>query len=346
MKTLKVRFSKSGRRIPGTFMALLLVVSTLLVILPTMLTGCDPLGAKGAAEIIADVIPQLTGESEQWRKVWEETRDKLPEEVRHQGDLAIQRAVDAAGAEFKCDVDFIRTRLRQDFERIRANYLKQEVSPPVPHICSVWPESVIELDDDLRPKDKRWIRFVGYDLDGPDVQILLESKNGQTRDLSKCCLDDPTHYIITVDLDEVSFTSEHRRIILKWESGQKTVAINHPPPTLVFDYKIELRTWDQEAAPAAADGHVWVTLVGTKRSTDETEILGNFRRGDIEARVITSKDIGDFRYVKIRYDDGKDNNAWHLDWIRVTNLTTNQQLFGSRCDQWYGHQGPLEGQCP
>ena len=184
-------------------------------------------------------------------------------------------------------------------------------------------------------------------MDGDNVQVLLKSENGYIQDLTECCRDEPTHYLITVDLDEVTFTPEHRRLILDWGSDQRTVAISQPPPTLIFDYKIELRTWDEKSAPAAADGHVWVTLVGSKRSTSETEVKGTFRRDEVEAKIITNEDIGDFRYVKIRYDDGKYDNAWHLDWINLTNLTKGQKLLDyHRCDQWYGNQNPLEKKCP
>lgn len=109
MKALKVLFTKPSGRIPGTRVALLLIVLAVLMIPPMLLTGCNVTGGvKDAAQILADdVIPRMTGEFEQWRTVWEETRDKLPADVRHQGDLAVERAVQAAGAEFRCEVDFI-----------------------------------------------------------------------------------------------------------------------------------------------------------------------------------------------------------------------------------------------
>ena len=123
------------------------------------------------------------------------------------------------------------------------------------------------------------------------------------------------------------------------------VAVSQAPPS-IFDYKIELRTWDKESASAAHDGSVWITLVGTKQSTGETKVEGTFRRGEIESKIITSEDLGEIQYAKIRYDDGKDNNGWFLDWIKVTNLTTNQQLWSKRCEQWFGNQAPLEKTCP
>lgn len=119
-----------------------------------------------------------------------------------------------------------------------------------------------------------------------------------------------------------------------------------PAAPSVFDYRIRLRTWDVDSGHAAADGRVWVTLVGTQGSTGETEVEGNFRRGEWESVIISSEDIGEFRYVKIRYNDGREDNAWSLDRIDVTNLTKGTLLADQVCHQWYGRQNPLQRTCP
>lgn len=192
------------------------------------ISGCGSEVGRTAADTIADAIPEITGESEQWRKVWNETREELPEDVRKEFDLAFNKAISAAGAEFKCSVDFIRSRLRQDLQALVSKLRLGEQPSPDPHVCQTSKE-VIELDSNLQVKEEGWIRFAGYDLDSPDVEILLKSRDDSTKDLKVCCLDDPTHYLMTVDFDEVSFLPDHRRLLIKWPNDEISVAINQPP---------------------------------------------------------------------------------------------------------------------
>lgn len=203
--------------------------------------GCkswfESIGEKAARIVAEDVLPKLTEESGQWRNLLEETRDKIPEELRHEFDLAFQRAIDAAGTEFRCGVEFIHTRLRQDLETLSAKWLGQGGGPSLePHFCSIRPGEVIALDGNDRPKDQAWLVFVGYDFSDYDNQLLvrvwLENTDGQMTDITNCCLDNPTHYNLTVDFDEITFTPDTRRLVLMSPGGEilKTVGINHAPP--------------------------------------------------------------------------------------------------------------------
>lgn len=206
----------------GSLRATILIVSMVFLVLFT--GSCEP----EPAYIIARAIAELPVESSKWRSFAEERTKNLPPEIREQVDLAFSRAVAAAGAEFRCDADFIRARLLQDLERVRARLVGQEGPTTEPHVCQILPKEVIELDRDLIPRDQTWISFVGYDLDRPEVRILLEPEQGPSLDLSDCCLDNPTHYILTVDLDRVDFAQDSHRLILKWDGGERTVAINFP----------------------------------------------------------------------------------------------------------------------
>ncbi len=225
---------------------ILLLISFL--VLSSSLVGCgwNPFksigenAGKEAAETIAqtieDIIPQLTGESAQWREEWQDTRQELPEDVRQQFDLAFQNAIDAAGTEFKCSTDFIRSRLKTDLGILVATFRNQNPPAKSPRICSVFPDEVLELDGNLRPKNQEWIKFAGYDFTDVDgnlnVRVLLESEDGSTDDLTRCCVDSPTHYVVTVDFDETEFSSNARRLTLSSSTGQlgRSVAISHAPP--------------------------------------------------------------------------------------------------------------------
>lgn len=296
-----------------------------------------------AARIISDVIPDLTNEFAQWRGLADEALEELPEEFRHQFDLAFSRAIEAAGAEFKCDTDFVRQRLVEDLLSLKASALGQAAPAKTARVCNIWPEAVIELDQDLRPKDKTFVRFGGYNFD--DLRVLLEYKNGDTDDLTDCCLDNPTHYLLTVDLDEINFTPEHRRIVL--EGTGRSVAINQPPPKKeIFTYKIELRTGSHEAAAAGGGSQVSIKVYGTKGTAGATPVYGEFEKGRTEAKVFTVDDLGDVRYVYVTYADPYNDNAWLLDSIVITNVTNNQVIWTNRCDRWFGRQNPTENTCP
>ena len=313
-----------------------------------LLASCDPFDTAGekAAKIISEeVIPDLTNEFAQWRALADEALEELPEEFRHQFDLAFSRAIEAAGAEFRCDTDFVRQRLVEDLLSIRASALGQAAPTKTIRICNIWPEAVIELDQDLQPKDKTYLRFGGYNFDDPDVRVLLEYKDDHSDDLTRCCLDNPTHYLLTVDLDEINFTPEHRRIIIEGAGSQRnTVAINQPPIKKMFTYKIDLKTGSADYASAGDDSEVWIKIYGTKGTAGETDVPGNFERNRTESKVFTVDDLGEVQYVYVRYVD-RNNNAWLLDSIVITNMTNNQVIWTNRCNKNFGHQNPNENTC-
>ena len=240
MKTQKMKY-----RIL-TIITILIVMLVLLV----SLTSCSALNpanwfksagedaAKVIAQTIDEVISNLTGESEQWREEWQKTRTELPEDIRRQFDLAFENALSATGTEFRCDTDFILTKLKRDLGIISTVVRFGEDHPPIsPQVCNVFPDAVLDLDANSRPKDQEWIRFAGYDFVDSNrklnVKAVLEFKDGSTQDLTQCCVDSPTHYLLTVDFDEIVFANNHRRIVLLTNSGEEfglSVAISHAPP--------------------------------------------------------------------------------------------------------------------
>lgn len=125
-----------------------------------------------------------------------------------------------------------------------------------------------------------------------------------------------------------------------------TVNVLQPPPS-TYQYRISVRTWDQKYAGAPKQAHVYITIYGDKGQTDEagTEIKGTFTRGKVDTKFIANKDFGNVRYVKIRYDDNKENDAWHLDYVEIWNVTTDTSVWKYRCDLWFGHQNEYERKC-
>jgi len=200
--------------------------------------GAGAIAAETFAQAIEESITNLTGESEQWRQEWTKTRTELPEDVRKQFDIAFENALKAASEELKCDTDFIRSRLKTDLEIIVANLRNKKPPTKSPQICKIYPEDVVDLDKKLEPKDQTWIAFAGWDFTDPEnnnlnVRALIEFKNGKTKDLTQCCVDSPTLYLVTIDFDEFEFTDQHRRIVLEENSGEelgRSVAISYDEP--------------------------------------------------------------------------------------------------------------------
>ncbi len=184
-----------------------------------LLLGCENAGQQAARIIANDVIPQITLESEEWRKIAEETSNKLPSQFREEFNLVFNRALQISMTSYQCGVDFARTRLRQDLMALEAKWsgqISENILEPI--VCGIFPAEKIELNDKNRPKVKDVFSFQGYDfLDydrKPLVKVIVEYANNKKEDRTKLLLDNPTHYILTVNFDNFSFEQKVRRIIL------------------------------------------------------------------------------------------------------------------------------------
>lgn len=220
--------SYHGAKFPAVFLALTF---------PFLLcSGCDILGLSGpvdqAVVALDDAIEALEGESADWQVVLEETRDKMVDEsqstIRNEISNTLTRAVAAVGAEAKCEVDFLRTRVRQDLIAIRAQLKGEPVPDKEPFFCNPIPPAV---DASLVPDRLKWIEFYGYDFDlEQDLQVFLEN-DGQQVDVTECCLDIPSHYLMTLNLGSggVQLSPDSKRFILKLNGEEIfTIGISHP----------------------------------------------------------------------------------------------------------------------
>lgn len=209
-----------------------------LIILLIFCISCDwdPLGVHDPInQVVAaldDAIGQLAKESADWRSVLEKTRDKLVGDaqstIRNEITDLLTRTIAATGAELRCNVDFTRTRVRQDLERIKAKLLNKTISPKEPALCVVNP---LGVDASLIPDRLKWLEFYGYDFDTTPVQVFLQN-GSQMIDVSQY-LDKPTHYHMTLNLgaNGVKIAANSQRFILKWNNQEiSSIAITFPNP--------------------------------------------------------------------------------------------------------------------
>ena len=145
------------------------VVITLLTI--SSISGCvdfQPLADSidKAVSVLDDAIFKLDNANADWQKILEETRDQLTDSaqstIRNEVSNTLTRAVATTGVEFRCDTDFIRTRVRQDLIRIRAHLLGETPPAVIPALCQVVPSQV---DLSLEPNRRSSIGYYGYDFD-------------------------------------------------------------------------------------------------------------------------------------------------------------------------------------
>src|SRR5690554_5584522 len=170
-----------------------------------------------AVNVIDNAIGNLSFESANWREIMENAIADLPSEIQstirtEMSDL-LNRAVAATGAEIRCNTDFLRNRLAQGLQNIKAKLLNQEPPNLEPQLCSVVP---LAIDMGLSPNRRNKIEFYGYDFDQAKIEALLQNSNG-TFDVSNS-LDRPTHYHMTLNLGGtgVNLSPQSQRLILRW----------------------------------------------------------------------------------------------------------------------------------
>lgn len=200
-------------------------------------TGCewidDPVDQ--IVGVLEEGINSINQNSSEWQQIMnqvlvdlEEIDDELASIVRTEVNDVLQRGIAAAGAEVRCNIDFIGFRMSDGLERIRAEQLKEEIPPIIPYFCQVVPTSV---DRSLIPDRLNTLNYYGFDFDAGyeegDLVLYLEDIYGIRTDVTDY-IDIPTHYNMTINLgpNGVPLTGNHRRFILECSgSVESTVAI-------------------------------------------------------------------------------------------------------------------------
>ena len=165
-----------------------------------------------------DAINKLGSESANIQQIMSETLASLPQDIQAtiRSDISntFQRGVSAASAEIRCDIDFVRDRLRQSLQRLKAKILGTPIPDAEPQICNVVP---VAIDMGLLPAQRNRIEFFGYDFDITDVRTVLFNGAAEvdvTNFLSKT-----THYHMVLNLggNGVPLTAQSTKIVLRYK---------------------------------------------------------------------------------------------------------------------------------
>lgn len=181
-----------------------------------------------------NAIGQLNSAQANYQEILQKLIEELPQEVHSTitNDVSnlLNRTIAAAGAEFKCNIDFLRIRVQQALIRIKAKFLNQPMPPIEPQLCMVVP---LAIDMNLVPQHLNKLEFYGYDFDLTNIEVILENVNNRINVTDK--LDIPTHYHMTINLGSngVRLSNKSKRLILRWNNKDiSTIAVIQPNPNI------------------------------------------------------------------------------------------------------------------
>lgn len=166
-----------------------------------LLSGSSCIGTDETNEILEDGVRSLEQQSQSWKAVLADTRDKLIAAGQHtlavQVDNLIQDAEQSAGIEVRCYTDFLRDRATNDLRGMLAIRTKEPL-PSKPTFCLPSPDSI---DLNLAPSERRLVRIDGFNLSRAAVKARIESKSspGTYTDVSDY-IDAPSSYLLTLNL--------------------------------------------------------------------------------------------------------------------------------------------------
>jgi hypothetical protein len=243
-------------------------------------------------------ISTLADVSADWQATLQDVAAKLPKEaqefVRTEISNTISRGIAAAGAEFRCNVDFLRTRARDVLLRLRARILGGNYPEPEPALCSVVP---LGVDLALDASRRNLLEYYGYDFDNYSLQALLVNSSG-TIDVSTK-LDRPTPYHMTLNLgaNGVQLGAASQHLLLKWKDREISSVAVIQPATAVCESRV-----------LSVPGLNPVTFV-PPRTNGDAEFAGNGPDVSVRVDVIKTPSIVSARVSMSAVELGGDHTT-------------------------------------
>lgn len=158
-------------------------------------------GLKEGVAAINNAVEQLTKESAAWRKTLEGLEGKLAHDAQTTLAVEVQQLIDggigAAGAEGRCDADFIGQRMKEGLLRMLAKIQNETPDPPMQYFCSVSPQLI---DLSIAPERTKQLAFYGFNLDPGQMRVLIRDSSNQSRPAPMGAVAAPTPYLLTVNV--------------------------------------------------------------------------------------------------------------------------------------------------
>jgi hypothetical protein len=208
-----------------------------IALLATALCNCGGLGPvlTPTTNAVGDKIEAAIASLDKNSADWQATLKTLSDDVRsletqtaNDIDLIAQRGIAAAGAEFRCDADFLGNRVKEELHALLAKVRGKAPPPRQPAICHVVfsPAKEVKatkavLDMVTRPKE---LLYYGYNLGGvPGITAILKHDAGEVS--LQPWLNWPSPYLMTLTTAEGAAplcNLTGRRILVRHGSDEKS----------------------------------------------------------------------------------------------------------------------------
>jgi len=228
--------------------------------------GCGiPEAISGSADVavahLDAAIATLSQQSADWqttlttleRQLTEDARATIANEVQQLAERGISRT----GVELRCNADFIRDRMKQGLEGIKARLLGRTPPKVMPALCQVSPSFV---DMNNLPGQ---LEYFGYDLDRKDygpVEVFLVHDGGR-ESLAQWTANPTLHYHLTVDIASAPLCNKKNRkiVLLAGTTVLSTINVSDrrcpapPPPPQPLPARL-LWVWPNETVTGGLGG--------------------------------------------------------------------------------------------
>ncbi|HJQ39636.1 MAG TPA: hypothetical protein VKB93_21030 [Thermoanaerobaculia bacterium] len=193
---------------------------------------------RNAVDSFDRAIDTLARESADWQVVLQDLERTIVADVQSTTRVELTNLMRTgllgAGAEFRCDADYLRLRTAGELRRIRndlaASLNAAGVRPPIPlldvpapepHICSVVPAAV---DISTDPPRRAMLDVYGYDLRSlPIGADVINSRGVRTNVTHALGVISDTQMVLDLTSGGANLDSNHRQIAFAWNNRVQSV---------------------------------------------------------------------------------------------------------------------------
>lgn len=193
---------------------------------------------RNAIDTLDRSIDTLSRQSADWQVVLQDLEDSIAEDIqstiRIETTNLVRTSVLGVGSEFRCDADYLRTRLARELRRIRNELAEAAnstgIEPPIPllpelpvepFVCSAVPQAV---DVSLDPVRRTILDVYGFDLRSLPITAELQDRSGARRNVTGALgiLGD-FQMVLDLTAGGADVGAEDRRILFGWDGEVQSV---------------------------------------------------------------------------------------------------------------------------
>jgi hypothetical protein len=193
---------------------------------------------RNAIDTLDRSIDALSRQSADWQVVLQDLEGSIAEDlqstIRIETTNLVRTSVLGVGSEFRCDSDYLRTRLERELRRIRNELAEAAnsagIEPPIPllpdlpvepFVCSAVPQAV---DASLDPERRTILDVYGFDLRSQPITAELQDRAGARRNVTDALgiLGD-FQMVLDLTAGGANVGVEDRRVLFGWDGEVRSV---------------------------------------------------------------------------------------------------------------------------